>query len=448
MAISKLIFNGVTQMDVTGDTVTTNTLVSPATATKNDGTQITGALETKTSSDLTASGATVTVPAGVYSSDAIKSVSTMTLPTSASSSSSGTSKATISRSTSAQYINSPTGYNDTASYYTVSAVPNGVATSASSISGTGATVSSSSTTITLSKSVSNTPRITTTGYISSGTAGSSSVSLSATDSNFTEANIKKDVSIFGKTGTYEGSSGTVALTPYTIRPDAELIKTYSDDFLVVTDKGVTKPAYTTTSTTLITGGTALSSTVTLSNADYRYYIVMRHLTIPQYSSTTKAAGRQEYTAMSSLYEIVGFDANTFSALVSSTKYGSRNVAVMNAGNAYVRCVYWSSGSAIKVYTANSYGCVQTINTAPAISSATAASPTVTFYTPNVVIRGSSSYLSSTYWNYITDIRCQYIYQVYRVPKNTDSTYGISGWNQYNNMLQLLTCAQSTTHNLS
>ena len=107
MAISKLIFNGVTQMDVTGDTVTTNTLVSPATATKNDGTQITGALETKTSSDLTASGATVTVPAGVYSSDAIKSVSTMTLPTSASSSSSGTSKATISSSRSTQILPVP-----------------------------------------------------------------------------------------------------------------------------------------------------------------------------------------------------------------------------------------------------------------------------------------------------------------------------------------------------
>ena len=397
MAISKLIFNGVTQMDVTGDSVTTNTLVSPATATKNDGTQITGALETKTSSDLTTSGATVTVPAGVYSSQATKSIGT------------------------------------------------GTATSASSISGTGATVSSSSTTITLSKSVSNTPRITTAGYISSGTAGSSSVSLSATDSNFTEANIKKNVTLFGKTGTYEE---TVTLTPYTIRPDAELIQSWSDDFLVVTDEEVTIPAYTDTSTQLITGGTALSSTVTLSNANYRYYIVMRHLTIPQYSSTTTAAGRQEYTAMSALYEIVGFDANTFSALVSSTKYASRNVAIMAAGNGYIRCVYWSSGSAIKVYTANSYGCAMTINKAPTISSATAASPTVTFYTPNVVIRGSSTYLSNTYWDYITDIRCQYIYEVYRVPKTTVSTYGIDGWNQYNNMLQLLTCAQSTTHNLS
>ncbi len=343
------------------------------------------------------------------------------------------------------YSVTSSGTKDVTNYASAS-VPAGTATAPTSISATGATATSSSTTITLTKSsVSNTPRITTAGYISSGTAGNSSISLSATDSNFLAENIKNGVTLFGKAGSYTGS---VTLNPYVIRPDAELIKTYSDDFLVITDKGVTKPAYTTTSTTLITGGTALSSTVSLSNTNYRYYIVMRHLTIPQYSSTTKAAARQEYTAMSAMYEITNFDANTFSALVSSTKYASRNAAILATGNAFIRCIYWSSGSAIKVYTANSYGCAMTINTAPAISSGTSDSPTVTFYTPNVVIRGSTTYLNSTFWGYITDIRCQYVYEVYRVPKTTTSTYGIDGWGQYNNMLQLVTCAQSTTHNLT
>ena len=60
-------------------------------------------------------------------------------------------------------------------------MPTGSATPASSISATGATVSTSgSNTLTLSKSsVSNTPTVSA-GYISSGTAGNSSVSLSAT----------------------------------------------------------------------------------------------------------------------------------------------------------------------------------------------------------------------------------------------------------------------------
>lgn len=114
-----------------------------------NGAEVQGSIATKTSSDLTASGATVTVPAGYYASQATKSVSTMTLPTSAASSATSgyTSKATISRSTSAQYINIPPGYNSAGGYYTISAVSNmTLPTSASSTSsGTSkATISRSS----------------------------------------------------------------------------------------------------------------------------------------------------------------------------------------------------------------------------------------------------------------------------------------------------------------
>lgn len=42
MAISKIILNGVTQMDLTGDTVDADKILSPYTAHKADGTQITG----------------------------------------------------------------------------------------------------------------------------------------------------------------------------------------------------------------------------------------------------------------------------------------------------------------------------------------------------------------------------------------------------------------------
>lgn len=77
----------------------------------------------RSSSSLTASGATVTVPAGYYEAAASKAVASMTLPTSASTTSSGTSKLTITPTTSARYINIPTGYNATASYYTIGAIP-------------------------------------------------------------------------------------------------------------------------------------------------------------------------------------------------------------------------------------------------------------------------------------------------------------------------------------
>ena len=58
MAISKIILNGVTQMDVTGDTVTAATLLSPQTAHGADGEQITGTAveKTLTTKSITANG--------------------------------------------------------------------------------------------------------------------------------------------------------------------------------------------------------------------------------------------------------------------------------------------------------------------------------------------------------------------------------------------------------
>ena len=88
-------------------------------------------ITSRSSSSLSASGATVTAPAGYYSAAATKSVAS------------------------------------------------GTVTAPASISGTSATVSTGTNTLTLSKTVSVTPSVTTAGYVSSGTAGNSSVSLTA-----------------------------------------------------------------------------------------------------------------------------------------------------------------------------------------------------------------------------------------------------------------------------
>lgn len=74
MAISKVILNGDTLMDVTSDTVEAEKLLSNETATKNDGTKVTGNITSKSSTDLSVSGATVTAPAGYYANAASKAV--------------------------------------------------------------------------------------------------------------------------------------------------------------------------------------------------------------------------------------------------------------------------------------------------------------------------------------------------------------------------------------
>lgn len=168
----------------------------------------------------------------------------MTLPTAAAASATSgyTSKATISRSTSDQYINIPTGYNSAGAYYKINAVANGSVTAPSSISGTSATVSTGTNTLTLTKTISVTPNVTTAGYISSGTAGNSSVSLTASvttkgaatitpgtsnqtiasgtyitgtqtiagDADLVAANIKTGVDIFGVTGSYTSDATAAA----------------------------------------------------------------------------------------------------------------------------------------------------------------------------------------------------------------------------------------------
>ena len=161
----------------------------------------------------------------------------MTLPTAAStaSTSGATRKATIDRSTSTRYINIPVGYNDTAAYYQISAVANGSATNSGTASATSATLTTGNNTITLSKAVSITPSVTA-GYISNGTAGNVTVSLTASvstkaaatitpgtsnqtiaagtyltgtqtisgDADLVAGNIKSGVNIFGVNGTYSG----------------------------------------------------------------------------------------------------------------------------------------------------------------------------------------------------------------------------------------------------
>lgn len=103
-----------------------------------------------------------------------------TLPSNVASTSTGTLKAAISASDlSDQYLNIPTGYNGAAAYYKLNKIPSGSATPASSISGTGAAISTGYNTLTLTKTVSNAPQVSA-GYVSSGTTGNTDVSLTAT----------------------------------------------------------------------------------------------------------------------------------------------------------------------------------------------------------------------------------------------------------------------------
>ena len=85
MAIAKIVYKEsanatpVTWMDTTQKTVTAGSMLNGITALKNDGTDVTGNIASKSSSDLTANNLTVTAPAGYYASAASKTLSDQNL---------------------------------------------------------------------------------------------------------------------------------------------------------------------------------------------------------------------------------------------------------------------------------------------------------------------------------------------------------------------------------
>ena len=220
----------------------------------------------RSSSDLTVSGATVTVPMGYYSAQVSKSVATMTLPTSAASSATSgyTFKATIGRSTAAQYINIPPSYNSTGAYYVISATPNGSVTAPSLISGTTATISTGSGTLTLTKTVSVTPNVTTAGYISSGTAGNSSVSLTANVTinptpTASGATVTIPAGYYSSQTTKSVTSGS-ATAPSTISGTAASVSTGTNTLTLTKTVSVTP----TVSAGYVSAGTAGNASISLT----------------------------------------------------------------------------------------------------------------------------------------------------------------------------------------
>lgn len=222
-----------------------------------------------------------------------------------------------------------------------------------------------------------------------------------------------------------------------LRKDAELVKTWSNDSLIVHDDGVTLPAYATSATTIVASAD-LTGTYTLDYTNYDYYILIRALAIPVYNTSTPAKTRNEYAMLSGAYEVVSYPASTFKSLVGNKTYATRSGTTQAVGANY-RMLYWSSTSAVTVYTATTYGISQVI-VAPSISSGvvTAKSPTLQF-------RGSSTYLTQAVYETVTDIRRQFVIEVWRTKKGD---MNLDGWGIFQQGMHIVDCVNSSSHNLT
>ena len=280
------------------------------------------------------------------------------------------------------------------------------------------------------------------GYISSGTPG-----VITAKGNTVYQMIKRtsdDLTVNGQTvtapdGYYpENATKTVPiiLKPTVLRPDAQLVQSFTYDKYINADEEITIPGYSTTAQTLKASAN-LTPTVSVDPATETFFIIEKFLTIPEYNITTKAKGRAEYTYCVYLYELARIPANLVETIDKSKAITSAT-NIIGTMTSY-RLLYWSSASAISLYASNGYGCYQT-PTAPTISGTT-----LTIKSPALAVRGSTSYFTSTFMNALTDIRYQYAIDVYKAPKEA---LGIDGWITNSVVNHVLECANSTTHKLT
>ena len=236
-------------------------------------------------------------------------------------------------------------------------------------------------------------------------------------------------------GTASGGGGT-SIVWGPIRGDATLAKSWTYDKLIHEDEGVTIPAYSTTNQTL--KSSAALTTESLDLSSYSYELIVRCLSTPIYSNTTKSAGRSIYHAFSGKYDLVFVPASAFSHDGTTAQANSNSAQFSYTQlTSYSRAVYYSSATAIRMVQ-GSYGANMTPTSPTVTVSSTSPYDTATLSinAPALMIRGSNTYLNSTNWGYITDIRYQYIYELWRVPQSAT----VHGWEIESQFRHILDCA--------
>lgn len=209
--------------------------------------------------------------------------------------------------------------------------------------------------------------------------------------------------------TSSGGGSTVKIGA--LRPDAELVQTWTYDKMYVEDEAGTIPAYSTSDNVLLSFGN-LTPTVSVNFADYDYVTTIRVLIIPSYSNQTISKARQVcfYTVGTS--ELLKYPQTQYVSGVTTS------MSTVICTYEQPRIVYWSSTTSVASATSSTkYGVYANI-TGVTLSPFGSDSATLTPRSPSFYIRGSSTYLDSTNWALLDDIRLQYVIELWRSPKGT------------------------------
>ena len=173
----------------------------------------------------------------------------------------------------------------------------------------------------------------------------------------------------------------------------------------------------------------------MTYADYHYYVIERMYIYPIYNTNTHGAGREEYHFTAAVYEVAQVQEDVFQSL-DGTPYNSRVFSIPAASVS--RLIYWDSSSAMSGYSGTQQGLMMNV-TVP-----TAASGALTIKSPSITVKGGTTYLSSTYFNAVTDARAQYKIEVFRAPNDTS----LIGWGLSQQLISMAEDIASSSHTLT
>lgn len=228
-----------------------------------------------------------------------------------------------------------------------------------------------------------------------------------------------------------------------IRSDAELVKRISYDKYIVRDLGITLPSYTTSLKTLISGSQLTDEQIECYPTLYQYYVCTRILIIPFYSISDVSKGREDYCLYEGGWELFGAKSGGLPVLSDPSKR-----AGFNETNTF------GTNSSLIVYAANSTGYTTTRSPSFGVYPS-AQSPLFSYISgqttgtiiprsPYLYCRGNSSNFPQTFMDSLTDIRFQYVIDVFRAPN--DKTY--DGWLHNQQFYSIIDCLENGDNTLA
>jgi hypothetical protein len=232
-----------------------------------------------------------------------------------------------------------------------------------------------------------------------------------------------------------GGGGTIKMG--VLRPDAELWQRFTYDRWIVADEGVTIPAYSTSSQNLKASET-IATITDVDTDEYSYYVLLRGLTIPKYvSGTADGAGKPVYHAFTCNYELSVNNSQTIAP--TGIPYSGKYVFTVN--NYAAINLYYSSATecVVAVGSNGNYGCYQQGG------SASLSDTQIKLTSPRLSVRGETNLFKQGYWDALEDIRCQYVFEVYRAPNGGEY---FDGFNVNSHLTHTLSCAKSASGNLT